>query len=164
VKWLGSFGLVVTLVIFLVGTLLGQTTSNMVHNLYFQSVAYPENFYSSTELTQASGPQRNQILPCLISIRDTYFQLAREAIEQCRSAHGNSEWYYKCLKDDPSASTWLWANDMILVVSGERKWVNTITGSNMVIAKRLAEQMQPGIWVPSIQQAMPLARQMLLCP
>ncbi|MFT6895854.1 MAG: hypothetical protein ACJA13_000251 [Paraglaciecola sp.] len=64
-----------TLVIILITTLcttnraLAQMISNNVHALYFQSIAYPEEFDFSPELLEASGLLKKQILSCLIPLK-----------------------------------------------------------------------------------------------
>ena len=145
--------------------LLAQTTSSKLHDLYFQSISYPEEFDSSLELLEASGLLKNEMLSCLGPLKEKYFQLARVTIDQCKRAHGGypqREW--ECLKSDPSASLAYWADGMIQVIKDDKKWVNTYTGKNMLMSKNLAEQIQPGSWVQIIKMGMPIVKKMISCP
>jgi len=152
------------LVLSSIDTLSAQDTSSKVHDLYFESIAYPENFDDSFALLEASGDRRIQ--SCLVALRDTSFQLARAAIDQCRRAHGgNPQREWKCLKSDPNASMYFWAKGLVQLISGEiTSWRNTFTGGNMLTAKTLAEQMQQGSWVQMIQMGMPMIRRTISCP
>jgi hypothetical protein len=164
-KWLWSFLLIFNMVLFPPGTVLAQTTSSKVHDLYYQSVAYPDSFDFSFELLEASGLLKNEMLSCLIPLREYYFQLARVTIDQCEGAHGGDpQGLWECLRNDPSASLAYWANDMIQVIEDDSIWVNTYTGRNMLMANGLAEQIQPGSWVQIITIGMPIVRQMISCP
>lgn len=164
-KGLVSFLLIFSLVFFPTGILLAQPISSKVHDLYKQSVAYPEKFDSSIELLEASGLMKEEILSCLVPLREKYFQLAKVTIDQCKTAHGgNPQKEWECLKNDPSASLAYWADGMIQVIKDEKKWVNTYTGSNMVTAKALSEQIQGGAWVEQIRLVMPVIKNMITCP
>lgn len=148
-----------------INTLLAQPISGKLHELYFQSTAYPEEFDSSLELLEASGLLRSKVLSCLGSLRERYFQLAKVTIEQCKAAHGGDprgEW--ECLKSDPNASLGYWADSMVQVIRDDRNWASTHTGQNMLMSKNLAERIQPGSWVQMIQAGMQPIRQMISCP
>ena len=91
-----------------------QTTANTVHQLYFQSVAFPEEFDYSPELLEAAGLMKNEVMGCLVSLRNNYYQLAQAAIRQCEDAYpGNPEGHWQCIKDDTNASMAYWSNGMI---------------------------------------------------
>lgn len=156
--------LISTLMVYPVGTLHAQDNSSNVVSLYFASVAYPEDFDTSFELLEATVDE--SIQSCVVRIRNTYFQLAKITMDQCKAAHGgdpNMEW--KCLKDDPSASLAKWAEGMVQLIRKETSsWRNTFTGSNMLMAKRLAGQISPGSWVQMVKMGMPYIRQMIICP
>jgi hypothetical protein len=156
---------VLILVLLPTDVLLAQGISGKVHDLYYQSVAFPEDFDTSIELLEASGMLRAEMLACLVPLRDRHFQLAQVAMKQCERAFGGDpQGKWECLKSDPNASLVYWADGMIQVINGRRDWVNTFTGSNMVTAKRLAARIQYGAWVSMVQMGMPLIRQMIQCP
>ena len=163
-KWVGSFLLIFNMVFFFTGTVLAQTTSSKVHDLYYKSVAFPDEFDSSFELLEAWGLMKQEMISCLVPLKDKYFKLASVTIEQCEIAHPvDSKAKWRCLKKDPSASLAYWANDMIQVIEDDREWVNTYTGKNMLMGKHLAEQFQRS-WVQMIKMGMPTIKQMISCP
>lgn len=148
-----------------INMLLAQPASGKLHDLYFQSISYPEEFDFSPELLEASGLLKNEMLSCLVPLREKYFQLARVTIDQCKNAHGgNPQREWECLKNDPSASLAYWADGMIQVIRDDKKWANTYTGQNMLISKNLAERIQPGSWVQMIKMGMLPIQQMISCP
>jgi hypothetical protein len=148
-----------------VDILVAQTINSKVLDLYYQSVAFPEDFESSYELMEASGLLKKEMISCLVPLKEKYFKLASAAIEQCKKAHaGNPNAEFECLKHDPSASLAYWADGMIQVINDKKEWVNTFTGSNMLMAKTLSERIQPGIWVEGIKMGMPIIKQKITCP
>lgn len=158
-----GFVLIVIVSIFYVNSLHAQDTSSTVRNLYFVSVAHPESFDDSLDLDLAKlNPQGP--LVCLDAIQSTYYALAKAVIDHCQNAYGagtKKEW--ECIKDDQNASLAYWANGMISVVNEDKSWVNTFTGSNMLIAKAIAEQIQHGFWVETVKMSMPIIQKMISC-
>jgi hypothetical protein len=142
-----------------------QNVSTKLHDLYFQSIAYPENFDTSFELLEASGALKNEARPCLIYLKDGYFQLGQAAIKHCENTHGgDTASVWECKKNDPNASMFIWARDMVQVLDGNVKWTDTLMGSNMLTAKSTLELFQPGLWAQGVQWGMPALRQMIVCP
>jgi len=157
VKFVWFIAIVLVISLISINPLFGQPVSTKVKDLYFQSVAFPEEFDTSFELLEASGHSKTEILACLIYLRATNYQMAQAVINQCETAHGgdpNAKW--QCLKDDQSASMAYWADGMIRVIKDGQSWTGTYTGRNMSTAKALSERIQPGSWVDGIRMTMPM--------
>lgn len=164
-KFLWFFTIALVISLLSINPLFGQQESQNVVGLYFQSVAFPEEFDTSFELLEASGESKNEILTCLVSLRDTYFPIAQVAIQQCDAAHGgNPDAHWECINNDQNAPMAYWAVGMIRVINEEQSWTGTYTGRNMSMAKALSESIAPGSWVEGIKMAMPMIQQQITCP
>ena len=138
------------------------TPTQLLHYLYFSSLAYPENFDASVELLEASG-RKEEIHKCLVPLRTRYRSLGQTNIRQCeRIVDPEGRW--DCIKKNSSSTMFYWLYDIALLLDDKvESWLQTLTGGRMYRAKQLMEAIQPGTWVQSIKFGMPLVKRMIYC-
>lgn len=131
-------------------------------DMYMQSVFQPENF---TDYVNINRPLYDEAFyGCLHTLREKYFSIARNHIASCeRMKSVDEQLYAKCINENSAAQLFLWLSDVQQVISGNKRWEDTPTGSSLIMAKKMADTIMPGYWMQIQRPALAHIKPLLSC-
>jgi hypothetical protein len=137
-----------------------QDYSQIMYDLYAESVLYPENFDSVIANNRRLFD--NYFDSCLHNLTMAYMEAGRREMQIC-NGHTNPRWRSQCLQESTSASMWMWCLSLRAALDGT-PWQRTTTGSNTLFAKQMLEQlMGAGSYASSMRQFIPMMRPYFRC-
>jgi hypothetical protein len=131
-------------------------------DMYMVSTFQPEKF---TDYVKINNPLYDEAFHrCLHTLRENNLSLAMKHIASCERMKSVDDLLYtKCINENPNAQMFLWLSDVQQVISSNKRWEDTQTGSSMIMGKNMMDTISPGYWVQLQRIALPLFKPYLSC-
>ena len=133
----------------------------LIIEIYRQSVFYPESLDDFVNKNKKRFD--DTFYECLHTLQSKYLLLSQQHLSSCEGSKVYGQVYSDCVKENPSAQTYLWLSDIEKVLNGSTKWQSTTTGASVTYGKSMMNTMLPGFWEQIQEPALSLIRQSLSC-
>lgn len=135
-----------------------------VADTYFRSMAYPETFTDFAHQNRARfGTAFHR---CLDSVFRRSYPAAEAHMKRCNQIPGYGKDYEECINSNDLATVVLWTSDVRQVTREGRRWEETQTGNNFLMAKQMGTLLDPGfpeIWVQTTELSTQMLAPVLSC-